>query len=106
MIVDQQGARAAADLRVYDRRAAGGNLPRRCADPLQTLLHESGHGDHALTGGGHAGLRNKRFQIVDEALDLSPGLFIFLLVTAAVVMFWIAELAEKRFARPDITDEI
>jgi hypothetical protein len=43
---------------------------------------------------------------IDEALGLSTGLFIFLLIIAAVVMFWIAELAEKRFARPDITDEI
>ena len=43
---------------------------------------------------------------IDVALGISPGLFIFLLIVAAVVMFWIAELAEKRFARPDITDEI
>jgi len=43
---------------------------------------------------------------IDEALGLSPGLFIFLLIIAATAMFWVAEFAEKRFARPDITDEI
>jgi hypothetical protein len=39
-------------------------------------------------------------------MGISPGLFSFLLIIAAVAMFWIAELAEKRFARPDITNEI
>lgn len=43
---------------------------------------------------------------INESLGLSPGLFIFLLVAAAAVMFWIAELAEKRFARPDLTSEV
>jgi uncharacterized protein len=43
---------------------------------------------------------------IDQVLGISPGLFTFLLIAAAVVMFWIAELAEKRFARPDITSEI
>ena len=43
---------------------------------------------------------------INEAMGISPGLFTFLLVFAAVVMFWIAEAAEKKFARPDITDEI
>jgi len=43
---------------------------------------------------------------VNEVLGVSPGLFSLLLIVAAVVMFWIAELAEKRFARPDITNEI
>jgi hypothetical protein len=43
---------------------------------------------------------------VNEVLGISPGLFIFLLIIAAVAMFWIAELAEKKFARPDITSEL
>ena len=43
---------------------------------------------------------------INEALGMSPGLFTFLLIIAAVAMFWIAELAEKRFARPDITNDI
>jgi len=43
---------------------------------------------------------------VNEALGVSPGLFAFLLIVAAVIMFWIAEMAEKKFARPDITNEI
>jgi uncharacterized protein len=43
---------------------------------------------------------------IDEALGLSTGLFIFLLIAAAAIMFYIGELAEKRFARPDITNDI
>jgi hypothetical protein len=43
---------------------------------------------------------------IDEALGIPKGLFIFLLIVAAVVMFWIGEMAEKRFSRPDITNEI
>jgi hypothetical protein len=43
---------------------------------------------------------------INEVLGMSPGLFTFLLIAAAAVMFWFAEKAEKKFARPDITDEI
>ena len=43
---------------------------------------------------------------INEVMGISAGLFTFLLVVAAVAMFWLAELAEKRFARPDITNEI
>ena len=43
---------------------------------------------------------------INEALGISPGLFILLLIAAAAIMFWIAEIAEKRFARPEITDNI
>jgi hypothetical protein len=43
---------------------------------------------------------------IDEALGMSTGVFILLLIIAAAVMFWIAEAAEKRFARPDITNEL
>lgn len=43
---------------------------------------------------------------INDVFGISPGLFIFLLIIAAVIMFWVAELAEKRFARPDITNEI
>jgi hypothetical protein len=43
---------------------------------------------------------------INESLGISQGLFTFLLVAAAAVMFWIAELAEKRFARPGITEEV
>lgn len=43
---------------------------------------------------------------IDQALGIPTGLFILLLIVAAVVMFWIGELAEKRFSRPDITSEI
>jgi hypothetical protein len=43
---------------------------------------------------------------INETLGLSPGLFTLLLTTAAVGMFWVAELAEKRFARPEITNDL
>ena len=40
---------------------------------------------------------------VNEWLGLSPGVFTFILIAAAMILFWIAELAEKKFSRPDIT---
>jgi len=40
---------------------------------------------------------------INESLGISPGLFALLMISAAAVMFWIAELAEKKFARPEIT---
>jgi hypothetical protein len=43
---------------------------------------------------------------INEALGLSPGLFTFILVAAAAAMFWVAELAEKKFARPEITNDL
>ncbi len=43
---------------------------------------------------------------INETFGISAGLFTFLLVAAAAVMFWIAEIAEKKFARPDITGEV
>jgi hypothetical protein len=43
---------------------------------------------------------------INEVFGISPGLFTFLLIAAAVAMFWIAEKAEKRFARPGISDEL
>jgi hypothetical protein len=43
---------------------------------------------------------------IDQVLGLSPGLFTLLLIIAALTMFRIAELAEKRFARPEISGEL
>jgi len=43
---------------------------------------------------------------INESLGMSSGLFTLLLVAAAAIMFRVAELAEKRFARPEITNEI
>jgi|SRR5690606_33007159 len=42
---------------------------------------------------------------VDEWMGVSPGVFTFILIVAAVLLFWIAELAEKKFSRTDITSE-
>jgi uncharacterized protein len=43
---------------------------------------------------------------VDEWLGVSPGVFTLILILAAVFLFWIAELAEKKFGRSEITKEI
>lgn len=54
-------------------------------------------------------LANKNYKgpvKINEALGISPGLFTLLLIVAAAAMFWVAERAEKRFARPEITDNI
>jgi hypothetical protein len=43
---------------------------------------------------------------VDEWLGVSSGVFALILIVAAVAMFWVAEKAEKKFARTDITSQI
>jgi len=43
---------------------------------------------------------------INESLGLSPGMFSLLMICAAAAMFWIAEIAEKKFARPEITSEL
>jgi uncharacterized protein len=43
---------------------------------------------------------------VDEWLGVSPGVFTFILIVAALILFWIADLAEKKFSRAEITSEI
>jgi len=42
---------------------------------------------------------------LSDSLGLSDTVFIFLVTVIAIGMFWLAEKAEKRFARPDITKE-
>ncbi len=43
---------------------------------------------------------------INESLGLSPGLFTLILAVAAAGMFLAAGLAEKKFARPDISNEL
>ena len=43
---------------------------------------------------------------LSDALGLSDGFLVFLVIAAAVMMFWVGEWAEKKFRRPDITKEI
>ena len=43
---------------------------------------------------------------LSDSLGINDGVFIFLVIIAAVGMFWMAEKAEKKFARPDISSEI
>lgn len=42
---------------------------------------------------------------LSESLGLSDSVFILLVAIMAVIMFWVAEKAEKKFARPDISKE-
>ncbi len=42
---------------------------------------------------------------LSESLGIPDAWFIFLVTLIAAGMFWLAEKAEKRFARPDITKE-
>jgi hypothetical protein len=51
-------------------------------------------------GSGHRGPVK-----LSESLGINDTLFIFGVTVMATGMFWIAEKAEKRFARPDITKE-
>lgn len=43
---------------------------------------------------------------IDEWMGVSSGVFALLLIVAAVALFWLAELAEKKFKRADITREL
>ncbi len=43
---------------------------------------------------------------IDEWLGVSSGVFTLLLIIAAVGLFWLSELAEKKFERPEITSEL
>ncbi|NJK94015.1 MAG: YeeE/YedE family protein [Bacteroidales bacterium] len=43
---------------------------------------------------------------INEVFGLSQGVFTLLLIVAAVIMFWIAEAAEKKFTRTDITSQL
>ena len=43
---------------------------------------------------------------INDVFGLSQGMFSFLLITAAIFMFWLAEKAERKFAWPEITNEI
>lgn len=54
-------------------------------------------------------LANKNFMgpaKINEVLGISPGIFTLLLIIVAAGLFWVAEYAEKRFTRPDITNEL
>ncbi|BBE19982.1 rhodanese-like membrane protein [Aquipluma nitroreducens] len=43
---------------------------------------------------------------IDEWMGVSPGVFTLILIVAAVALFWLAELAEKKFSQADITNEL
>lgn len=43
---------------------------------------------------------------IDEWMGVSPGVFTLLLIAGAIVLFWMAELAERFFNRPAITSEL
>ncbi len=43
---------------------------------------------------------------IDEWMGVSSGVFTLLLIIAAIALFWLAELAEKKFIRQQITDDL
>ena len=43
---------------------------------------------------------------INEWIGLSPGVFALVLIIAAIAMFWLAEKAEQKFPKPEITNEI
>ncbi len=43
---------------------------------------------------------------INEIMGLSTGVFTLILIVVAIAMFWVAEIAEKKFARPDITSQL
>ena len=43
---------------------------------------------------------------INEIFGISPSLFTLLLIIAAIGMFWLSEKAERKFARPDITEDL
>jgi hypothetical protein len=43
---------------------------------------------------------------INEWLGISTGLFAVILIVVAVGMFWMAEILEKKYARPEITKEL
>ncbi|XOV92911.1 MAG: YeeE/YedE thiosulfate transporter family protein [Bacteroidota bacterium] len=43
---------------------------------------------------------------LSTTMGISDGVLIFLIIAAAVLMFWAGEWAEKKFRRPDITSEL
>lgn len=43
---------------------------------------------------------------INEWMGISSSLFAVILIIVAVGMFWVAELAEKKYARPEISKEL
>ena len=43
---------------------------------------------------------------ISDRLGMSDGIFILILILIALIMFWLAEKAEEKFSRPDITSEL
>ena len=43
---------------------------------------------------------------LSEEFGLSDGVMALIVIAIAAVMFWLADMAEKRFQREDITQEL
>lgn len=43
---------------------------------------------------------------INEYMGISASLFAVILIVVAVLAFWLAEILEKKYARPDISNEI
>ena len=43
---------------------------------------------------------------LSDSLGMKDGVFGLIVIAAAILMFWIGEMAEKRFKREDISNEL
>jgi putative effector of murein hydrolase len=43
---------------------------------------------------------------LSDSIGVSDGILALIVIVAAVMMFWIGEMAEKKFKREDISNEI
>ncbi len=71
VIVDQQRTGAVAQRGEEHGRTAGLDGLHVSAQMGQMDAHQIRHLGHALTGGGDAGLRDKDFEVVNEAIAVS-----------------------------------
>ena len=56
-----------------------------------------------------SGLANGTYKgpvTITDVFGISPGLATLLVIILAVIMFWLTEKSEKRYARPEITKEL
>ncbi|GAI80730.1 unnamed protein product [marine sediment metagenome] len=101
------------DLRSVDEFLAF-NIPGSINIPYEQLFNKKWQGylnqtDKTNILYGNADFANSGFKgsaKINEWLGISPALFSALLILMAVAMFWVAEKADIKFARPDIKKEL
>ena len=88
------GRDARGDARPVEDRVLRGRLV--VALGQQALLRTSGFANSSARGPVK----------LKEWMGISTGLFAFILIVVAAGMFWMAEVLEKKYARPEITKEL